>query len=135
MGRDGWVLLRRPAAAGRIRDPPQGPVHGGAAPALRLHDIWPGRHRQTPSAPGARHAVQGALSRRRGAGRSDRGGIHRLRRAPPAFAALEEAARSFYTIEALYGFSEAVYHFQSTFLRAGGKNELNNFLKNKQVKK
>ena len=73
---------------------PEGPLHGGAAPALRQHDLRAGRPHHAPQADGADRAVPRAPSRGRGAGRADGRRLQRLRRTPAAVPALEEAART-----------------------------------------
>ena len=84
VGRSGWLLLRCPAPAGWLGHAPEGALDGGAAPAVRQHDVRAGLHHQVPQADGADQAVPRALPRGHGAGRADGRGLYRLQRAPVA---------------------------------------------------
>ena len=70
-----YDVLRLPDGIGHA---PEGPLHGGAAPALRQHHLRAGCPHQASPADGADRAVPRAPSRGPGAGCADGRGLHRL---------------------------------------------------------
>ena len=82
VGRGGRLLLRRPPAAERRGVPPEGPLDGGAAAAVREHHVRGGHGDAPPEVQGAHRSLREALPRGDRPRGADRRRPRRPRRAP-----------------------------------------------------